>query len=763
MTEQQEANPQPKPAPGGWQHGLRGDITGGLAAAVLAFPTAISCGLLVFSPLGPDYISVGVAAGLYTGVFATLIAAAFGGTKFQITGPRSALAVVLAATLGSLMDSTDLPVDPDARVEMAITLMFMCVMLAGFFQIILGCLRLGNLIKYVPYPVIAGLLNGFAVLIFINQFPVLFGLPISSNPIDIVTGQASVHWLSICIGSFTILVMILSNRFVKILPGSLVALVIGALAYYAAIKLPSMPFGTNATLPLIGTIPSQIPSPIQAIGFWSLPDEIDNFWGVMFNISGAALTLALLGSVMSLLSAVTADSISKTRHNSNQELIGQGLGNIASALFGGLAGGGAANRTVLSYRQGARSRVASLTHGIFFLLSVTILGPYIGQVPIVVVAGVLIVFSINMLDRHTGSMILKMFEHDPTVSRRDLIGNLSVVLLVMVVTVIFDFVSAAGVGLVIASLWFASRMGETVIRRQYRGNRYHSKTARPTKAMDVLESKGHEIVVIESQGPIFFGSADQLAKDIQIALDDSNYIILDMRRVTEVDSTGLDILLQIDESINGHGKAFFISYLTEDRPLKRAILGLAKDWPALEQKSFPDTDTALSFAEDQLLAREAGDISKEPELKINEIDVLRELDSVEMDYLQSILEKKTFPAGQTIFKQGDQSDAMYFLALGTVSVRMNIPAEPETTPRTVRLASFKPGVVFGEMGLVREEKRSANVIADNDVICYALSNEAFQKLGREQPSILAKILLSMSRELSERLRITSDQVGELET
>ena len=759
MPDQQPNLNQTKVLKATWLQRLHGDTAGGFAAAILAFPTAISCGLLVFAPLGPDFIAVGVAAGLFTGVFTTLIASAFGGSPFQMTGPRSALAVVLAAFLSTLLDSPDLPVDPDERVAISITLMFLRVFMSGFFQIILGVLRLGNLIKYVPYPVIAGLLNGFAILIFINQFPVVLGLPIAANPLSLVSGQVSLDWLAIIVGTLTIVIMMISDRYIKFIPGSLVALVLGTLIYYLMLNMPSRPFGANTSLAVIGATPTHIPLPLQAVDFWNLPNMIDDFWSMMFKISGAALTLALLGSVVSLLSAVTADSISKTRHNSNQELIGQGLGNMVSASFGALAGGGAATRTALSFRSGATSRMASLVCGLFFLLSVMWFGPYIGKVPLVVVAGILIVFSVRMLDSETWRMLFKLIESKSAIVRRDLIGNVAVVFLVTAVTVVFDFVSATGVGLVIASLFFASRMGETIIRRQHRGNRYHSKTARPTHAMEILETHGDKIVIFEAQGPIFFGSADQLAKQIQGSLDDAEYIILDMRRVTEVDSTGLDILLQIDEAITSQDKKFYVSYLTEDRPLKRAILGLAKDWPAIEKKSFPDTDTALSFAEDDLLKREAGNFDTEPELKLHEIDVLKNLTDEEIQFLTAIFAKKKYPAGTTIFAQGEVSDAMYFLAAGTVSVRLNLPDQTHT----VRLASFKPGVVFGEMGLMRAEERSANVIADDDVICYAMTDQAFNTLGEKHPKILSKMLLNMSRELSERLRITSDQVGELET
>jgi CRP-like cAMP-binding protein len=165
------------------------------------------------------------------------------------------------------------------------------------------------------------------------------------------------------------------------------------------------------------------------------------------------------------------------------------------------------------------------------------------------------------------------------------------------------------------------------------------------------------------------------------------------------------------------------------------------------------------LAEDNLLQRIAGTFDAAAELKLREIDVLTGLGDDDLAFLDTIMIRKEFPAGATIFSQGETADAMYFLAAGTVSVRLNVPDQP----RTVRLASFKPGVVFGEMGLMRAEERSANVIADDAVVCYSMTTEAFRTLGEEHPEILAKMLLNMSRELSERLRITSDQVGELET
>ena len=716
-----------------------GDVKGGLSAAIVALPTGISCGLLAFAPLGPEFIAQGVMAGLYAGVFATVVASLFGGTPFQISGPRSSLAVLLAAFLAHLMQSPDLPHDPLLRANTVFTLAFLTVMAAGVFQVLLGLLRLGDLVKYIPISVVAGLMNGFAIIIVINQAPVFLG----------VSGESGTANLTV--GAVTVAVMLGTQRFVKALPAALVGIVAGTLAYH----LIGEAAGAAAT---IGALPTRIPFPTQVADVFALFAGSVDLLPLLPDLLGAAFTLALLGSVMSLLSAVAGDGISDTRHRSNRELVGQGLGNLVSACFGGLAGGGSVTRVVTNYRSGGRTRRASLVHGLFFLAAVTVVGPAIGMIPVAAIAGVLLVFAVRMIDRRTIRLIGDLLSSRRTSPVGETLADLSVVVLVTVITVAVDFVVATGVGLVVASLRFSARTGRTVVLARYQGDRMRSKTARSREASAILDEEGKSTVVFEAQGPIFFGSADRLRSEIEGSLEESRFVVLDVRRVTEIDQTGIEVLRQIERTLTSRGKAFFLSNLSEDRALWKSIARLLGETAFAAEIVFADNDSALTEAENRILEERVGTVEARRELDLADMDVLRGMEPDELRHLEGILARQTYDPGARIVVAGERADALFFLASGTVSVKVRVPG----SGRAARVAGFNPGVVFGEMVLSDEGRRTADVYADCDVVCYVLDRQDLMRLSAERADIVFTLLLNVSRELAARLRISNAQIAELE-
>ena len=737
-----------------WHANLAGDFRGGITVAVVALPTGLSCGLLAFAPLGPEYASLGLVAGLLTGVFATVVASLRGATPYQITGPRSALAVLLAAVLAGLLQSPHLPAEPEARAAMAIALIFLCVLMAGAFQILLGVLRLGILIKYIPATVVAGLMNGFAIIIFFSQVPVFLGV---SNPMAALAGGAGIEPMAAGIGLCTVVVMVVSSRIVPFVPGALVAITVGALLYHVA--APLIETGeAGQGLRMIGEIPVGMPDSARFMDFPALISEGGNLLALLPELVGAALTLALLGSITSLLGALAADSISGTRHDSNRELIAQGLGNMASALFGGLGASGSVLRATVNYEAGGRTRMASVFHALFFLLVVTVLGPLMGRIPTAVIAAVLLVFAFQMVDRRSLRLLIRLASKGRAAAGQDAPVNLFIVVLVTVTTVTADFVTAAGVGLVTASLLFAAKMGRSVIRANLRGSTIRSKTARSRRAVEALNAKGSAISYIEAQGPIFFGSADRLRTEIEDSLADAEFILLDLKRVTDLDDTGLRILRQLDRSITAAGKVFLLSGLSEDRPLWEFVRPWLEKDPAMESRLFPDTDGALTEAEDRLL----GDLFQGEKIvaerPLTEMDSLRHMSSEQIAHLEMFLERRTYRAEERILAKGEEADALFFLAAGTVSVRV-----PVTEGRRMaRLAGFRPGVIFGEMAVVEDDVRSADVHADRDAVCYVLSRANFNTLTHQRSDIVVHLLLNMARALATRLRITSNQIAEAE-
>jgi len=730
---------------------LLGDAFGGLNSAILTIPTSIVSGLLAFAPLGPQYASMGILAGLYGTMIMSIVAALLGGTKTMISGPRSSLAIIMGAVLGGVLSSTELPQNPELKAQVAIVLMFSCVLLAGALQLVFGLLHMGRLIKYLPRSVISGLMNGFAILILLKQIPALFGFSTFSDIIEGLLGVQQIIWIAPLSGVVAAVITLAGKYLHKGLPGGILGIIVGSTLFFAL-------GGAQTGINVIGSIPSHFPSPIDFTQWSLLMHPSDGQGRVIFKIMGAALVLAFLGSVLSLLSAVATDSVSNTRHNGNKELLGQGIANMISALLGGLGGAGAPSRSCASVKAGGNSRLAGVAHGLVFFAALGGLGSYIEQVPMVVLTGVLIAVSATMVDLGEYFQVWHMYKSEKKVYLDHVIPALIISLLVTIVTLMAGFVVAIGIGLVGASLMFAMRMEKVVVRGCYSGDKLRSKTSRPRHAINVLEKTGQRITVLEAQGAIFFGSVDKLAGKINETSQKSDFIILGLRGVTELDDSAITILRQIDIDLISRDKVLLISYLHADSPLWQTVIGLAKDWPILQGRTFSDLDYALSWAEDLLLQDENIDIHFDDELALNKIDLLKGLSEQNLKNIQNLLVRKTFAKGDLLLQQGDPSEQMFLLVRGTVCVLAKIPE----TNRQVRLADLRPGVMFGEMGLITGEPRSTDVRANNETVVYVLNRKGYVELGEKAPEVLFKILTSISIELSERLRITSAQVSELE-
>ena len=740
-----------------------GDISGGLSVSILVLPSAISCGLLAFAPLGHSYISVGVVAGLYSAVFVTLIAALFGRSPFHMSGPRSSLAIILGALVAGLATAKGLPPEGAERTGVLIALMMLCALLAGVFQILFGVLRLGAVIKFIPNAVIAGLLNGFAIIIVMQQFPVFLGVTrITLNHILDLTNAIDIA--SISIGTITIVTMLAGERFLKhirtgerffkYIPKSLLGLVTGTVAYhFLAIGHGEKGFAGG----LVGDIPARLPT-IDALQ--DIADTLmmpDILVSALPLVIGSALTIAALASILSLLSTSHADALSHAHNDGNRELVAQGFANIGSAAFGGLPGSGSIARTTINYQVGGRTRLSSVVHALFFLLAATVMGPLVSNIPVVSISSLLLVFAVRMFDAETGRMITSVWRSGLLYARSETVTELFVVAIVTATTVFIGLVQAAGVGLVISSLVFAQRMGRSVVRSEQSGAHLRSRTVRSHHAATLLDREGDQIKVFEVQGAIFFGSADQLSVVVRDALERAEIIIFDLRLVSDLDSTGLKILHKIDATVRQQKKTLLISFLSPERSLWSTIKALSVQEDFFSERVYPDTDTALSAAEDMLLANFGADSSSR-DLELCEVDAFQKMTTEQIRLIESKMSRDTFSSGTYIVEQGETKNAMYFLVSGSVSIHLDVEGATHST----RLGSYKPGVVFGEMAVLSDMPRSASVIADGETIVWTLHRASFEELLKENPEEINILLLGISRELTTRLRAASDQMAKLE-
>ena len=470
---------------------IRHDFFGGLAAGVVALPLALAFG--VSSGLGP-------AAGIYGAIASGIFAAIFGGTTLQITGPTGPMTLVVAAMVAAnTLDSGR----PNLPVIAAI------IVLAGGFQILLGLCRAGGYIRYVPYPVISGFMSGIGLIIIIQQiFPFMGGYAPASNPFAILHQihqlRGNMNWSAAGLASAALAITYLPPRYTKPVPTSLVALVVLTLVA-AVFKLD---------VHVIGDIPSGLPALV--IPTFSL--------ALVGGMIAPAIQLAFLGAVDSLLTSLVADNLTNTRHNSNRELLGQGLGNIAAGLCGGIACSGATMRTVVNINAGGKTRLSGVFHGLF-LLAVLLGGSgLVKYVPDAVLAGLLVSVGVGILDMRGLRHILKVPRADA-----------ALMILVLVLTVFAGLIVAVTAGLILASFIFMKKLSDITAQQTLLSPLADQPWA---DEESIPEDLRNELFVKHINGPLFFGFASQFLEMSRV-LTKGKLLVLRMERVTYMDQTGI--------------------------------------------------------------------------------------------------------------------------------------------------------------------------------------------------------------------------------
>jgi SulP family sulfate permease len=729
---------------------FKGDLSGAVAAAIISIPLSIGYGIIVYGPLGPEFLPFAALLGIFACLLGGICAALLGGTQIQISAPKAPLSLILAAFVLPLTMNLHVP-DPASRTILIVGLASLCVLTGGVVQLLFGVLRLGNLIKYVPYPVVSGFMNGIAVILILEQLGPLVGARNHVSVFDIFYTPTVVQPLTLQVGLSTIVVIFCARRLIKVVPASLVGLVAGTALFYALKNIT----GTTDLGPVIGNFSFH----------WPRPDILPKITKILWNINLADLfprilltgfVLGSIGALESLLSSLAADNIAGTRHNSNKELIGQGTGNMLNAVFSALPSAGSELHNMANYRAGGRTRLSSLLCGLLILLMVISLGPVIGKIPLTVIGGIIISVGIGLFDRWTLDLFRNLSRAGT--QRKRVIANLTVTVIVVIITVCVNLIVAVLIGIAIASALFVARMGKSIVQRTYSGDQIRSKKVRSLKNNQLLEKRGKGIFVYELRGPLFFGSADNLAREIESALDDFTYCILDMKRVDEIDSTGAKILGQISKKVTASGKYLLISYLSANRSMSDFLRVMGAYKTLGEDCFFTDTDAALEWAEDNVLTQSIDPAGASGKIPLAQMDILRDFTAREIDLLAEKLATATFGKGETIVNEGDTDRRLFLLVNGLVGVHIHL----SQSERSKRLITYSAGVAFGELAFLDGSPRSAEVRAEEDSETYVLSPDDFSRLQQEHPAIAVKLIRNIALEISERLRLRTNEVRALE-
>ncbi len=517
------------------------DLLAGLTVGVVALPLALAFGVTS---------GAGAAAGLFTAIVAGIVASAWGGSRFNISGPTGAMTVVL------------LPIVAQYGVDK----IFLVGIMAGVILLILGLLRFGRLIQLIPYPVVIGFTNGIAIIIFLQQIPALLGVPTPHGehilPITLVAIQDYLRQPDVAAPFLTLLtigLILLWGRYVKHIPGSIVALI--------AVTLISLLF---SDVPRIGQIPTTLPAP--HLPAWSLSD--------ISRLFSPALAVALLAGIETLLSAVVADSMTiRERHDPDREVIGSSLANILAPIFGGIPATGAIARTAVNVRSGAQTRLSGIIHALFLLLVVLLLGPLAQAIPLAALAGILMVVAVRMVEWEAVQAIVRSTKSD-----------LSTMLVTMGVTVAFDLVLAIEVGLVLAGILFIQRMRNSLSLEPM--DLAPQVPAHLEVDHDLLRER---VVAFRVDGPLFFAAAGEFINSLtQISQVDA--LILRMRRVKVIDASGANALLTMKQALERKGIKFLISGLQPQPKEVLERMGLLEEITTNGHHMFETTDQAIAHA-----------------------------------------------------------------------------------------------------------------------------------------------------------------------
>lgn len=733
--------------------GLRGDLAGGVSAGVLTIPVSMGYGLLALQPLGDGYVSYGIVAGLVSAIVVLFAGALLGGSAGLMYTPRSVVTLVMAAVVLEGVARGPAAVAARGDVPRTLTLVFFIVVAAGLFQALFGALRLGGLIRYIPSPVMAGFQNAVAILIILAQLDTLLGFRRHVPLGQLAASLGAAQPLTLAVGLLTALVTWYGPRLKTRVPPVILGLLVGGSAYYALAAL-----GNRAALgPVVGPMPAAVPLPRYVAAFGGLFAD-RQVWPDLLTLGVGAFGLAIVSSLDALLCVRVMDGVTGERSRGSRELVRIGVANMAAAAFGGIPSGVNLGASLANHRAGGRSRLAAVIAAAVVLLAMLLLGPVIALLPRVVIAGMLLVVGVQLFDRwslgHLARMMTGGLAH-----WRAMGIDLFVVILVAASILVFDPVVGVGMGVALAVLFFIVRMSRSVVRRTYYGDAVRSRRARDPRLMELLAAHGRQIVVFELEGAVFFGTAEDLASRAEAAARDGGvYVVLDLKRVNDLDSTGARILLQISDRLKLQRGRLLLSHPHDNYLVSSILRDLGVTRALGPEGLFGDTDAALEWAEDRVLTGNGGGDGLTDEVAVRKLSVLEGLGEADCAVVQALLVRRTYAGGETVIKEGSRDRDLFLMSRGTASVRVALPGKD----RQRRLASFSAGTVFGEMALLDREPRSATVTADEHVVCYVLPEDAFRALVRDHPDIAITLLTNLGRELSRRLRRASAMVSQLE-
>lgn len=727
---------------------VRGEAAGGLVSAALAIPLAMGYGMFAFASFGDSYFAAGALAGLITALVFGVTCVVLGDPTTTVYAPRVISSFFLGALTYGLVHS-DAPQIADGGVPLVLAMVFAIVLLAGAFEALFGFVKLGTLIKFTPQPVMAGFQNAAALLLFLVQLGNVCGFDQNMPFTQVPAHWASIKPLSMVIAAFTFAVMWNARKLVPKVPPMLTGFFFGCALYYVCQLV-----GLGGLLGPVMASASTVTLQLGAFPYFARLADGATLLAFAPTIVGGALALAIVASIDALLCTKLVTALGEPRRDSDRILLRYGLANVASACLGGITCGINIGASIANRSFGGRSPVSVLVNAAALLVASVLMFRWLGYIPRVALSAVIMVIAVQHFDVWS-LRLLRRVRSAPRSLRVSTITDLVVVITVAVLSIALNIVAAVFIGVVIAVVLFVFHMSRSVVRRSYRCDAIHSRKSRTAAERTFLETAGSKILVMELQGALFFGTGETIAKRVDSELGhETTCVILDLRRLTELDSTGSGTLLEIKSGLARRKVSLLLAAGAGSTAMERlAEFGARPSFDHVEV--FPDVDRAIERAEDELLRTRTRD--GDAELATAEIGLFAGYPQGDIKAIASQMKRKSYPAGTIVFHEGEPSDEVLIVLKGTASAYLE-----RANAANIRLATFSPGTVFGELAILDHGPRSASVVADSDLVCYALSRADYAELAEKSPSAAILFMAAIGRELSGRLRTANRTIHQLE-
>ena len=727
---------------------LRTDIVGGLVSAAVAIPLAMGYGMFAFASLGENYFADGALAGLTTAFVVAIVCVLLADKTTTVYAPRVNSTFFLGLLIYGLIHS-DIPEIAAGGVPLILAIAFAVVLLGGALEALFGFIKLGTLIKFAPQPVMAGFQNAAAALLFLVQLGNVFGYDHNIPFTQVSAHLAEIKPLSVIIAAVTFAAMWNAKKFFAKTPPMLIGIVLGCALYYLCLAL-----GFGAFLGPVIANQERAVMGLTAFPYFSDLKHSGELLSFAPTILGGALALAMIASIDALLCTKLVTASGEARRDSDAILLRLGVANFVTACVGGITGGINIGASIANRTFGGRSALAVLVNAAAILVAGVFLFRWLGAIPRVALSAVIMVIAVQHFDLWS-LRLLGRLRSEPRALRTSTVFDALVMIVVAILSIALNIVAAVFVGLAIAVILFVVHMSRSVVRRNYRCDDVRSRKSRTAPERQFLENAGSAILVLELQGALFFGTGETMTKAIESALTQpTSCVILDLRRLTEVDSTGAHALLELKSDLNRRQIGLLLAAGSGTRAVERL-----KELDAFaafgDSSAFPDVDRAIEHAEDGLL--QAAEKPAAAELELKDLAFFAGFDLAQIEAVTARMRRKIYQPGAVLFRQGDAGDELLIATRGTASAYLHLPSGAN-----IRLATFAPGTMFGELAILDQKPRAATVIADVELVCYGMSRADYAVLAEKAPSAAIQFMAAIGRELSGRLRSANRTIHQLE-